>query len=93
MPGRKRKPSAQRESEGNPGHRPIPVELDFSAAGEIGKPSAWLDKDAKKEYRRITTALADLDMLRSTDAGVLDVLLLLVHDLAGRVQSIADLLE
>jgi phage terminase small subunit len=72
MPGRKRKPAAQRESEGNPGHRPIPVELDFAAAGDIGKPPTWLDKDAKKEYRRITAAaLADLDMLRSTDVSVL----------------------
>lgn len=71
MPGRRRKPAPQREVEGNPGHRPIPVELDFSAAGEIGKPPTWLDKDAKKEYRRITAALADLDMLRSTDVGVL----------------------
>jgi P27 family predicted phage terminase small subunit len=71
MPGRKRKPADQRASEGNPGHRPIPVELDFAAAGEIGKPPSWLDKDAKKEYRRITAALAALDMLRATDVGVM----------------------
>jgi P27 family predicted phage terminase small subunit len=71
MPGRKRKLSTQRELEGNPGHRPIPAELDFSAAGDIGKPPTWLDKDAKREYKRIVTALADLDMLRATDVGVL----------------------
>ena len=71
MSGRKRKPAAQRELEGNPGHRPIPPELDFSAAGDVGKPPTWLDKDAKREYKRIVAALADLDMLRATDVGVL----------------------
>jgi P27 family predicted phage terminase small subunit len=71
MAGRKRKPADQRELEGNPGHRPIPVELDFAAAGEIGKPPTWLDRYAKREYKRITAALADLDMLRATDVGVL----------------------
>jgi phage terminase small subunit len=71
MPGRKRKPAARRESEGNPGHRPIPAELNFTAAGDIGKPPTRLDKGAKREYRRITAALANLDMLRATDVGVL----------------------
>jgi P27 family predicted phage terminase small subunit len=71
MAGRKRKSADQRELEGNPGHRPIPVELNFDTAGEIGKPPTWLDKDAKREYKRITSALADLDMLRATDVGVL----------------------
>src|ERR1700686_3866751 len=71
MAGRKRKPAAQRETEGNPGHRPIPTEMDFTSAGEISKPPTWLDKDAKKEYRRIVAALADLDLLRATDVGVL----------------------
>ena len=71
MAGRRRKPIGQREAEGNPGHRSIPVEMDFAAAGDIGKPPSWLDKDAKREYKRITAALADLDMLRATDVGVL----------------------
>lgn len=71
MAGRKRKSASQREAEGNPGHRSIPAEIDFAAAGDIGKPPAWLDKDAKREYKRITAALADLDMLRATDVGVL----------------------
>jgi hypothetical protein len=57
MPGRNRKPADQRAADGNPGHRPIPAELDFTAAGEIGRPASWLDKDAKKEYRRISTSL------------------------------------
>jgi P27 family predicted phage terminase small subunit len=45
--------------------------MDFTAAGDIGKPPSWLDKDAKREYKRITAALADLDMLRATDVSVL----------------------
>lgn len=71
MGGRRRKPAEQREAEGNPGHRPIPTPLDFSATGEIGRPPTWLDRDAKREFKRIVSALADLDMLRSTDVGVL----------------------
>jgi P27 family predicted phage terminase small subunit len=71
MAGRKRKPAGQRESEGNPGHRAIPLEMDFAAAGDIGKPPSWLDAAAKREYKRITSALADLDMLRATDVSVL----------------------
>ncbi len=70
MPGRKPKPAALRELTGNAGHRPIPVELDFTAAGPIKMPS-WLDKDAKAEWRRIVKALSDLDLLKATDVGVL----------------------
>lgn len=44
--------------------------MDFAAAGEIPKPPSWLDKDAKREYRRIVDALADLDLLKATDVGV-----------------------
>jgi hypothetical protein len=47
MPGRKRKLAARRESEGDPGYRPIPAELNFAATGDIGKPPIWLDKDAR----------------------------------------------
>jgi phage terminase small subunit len=71
MPGRKRTPVSVRELQGNLGHRPIPTELDFTSAGDIGKPPIWLDKDAKREWKRIVTALSDLDMLRATDVSVL----------------------
>jgi hypothetical protein len=37
----------------------------------LPKPPSWLDKDAKREFKRITAALADLDMVRSTDVSVL----------------------
>jgi hypothetical protein len=35
MQGRKRKPASIHISNGNPGHRTIPVELDFAVAAEI----------------------------------------------------------
>lgn len=68
--GRKRLPSAVHEAHGNPGHRKHAPEMDFSAAGEIGKPPSWLDAGAKAEYKRIVAALSDLELLRSTDVGV-----------------------
>jgi P27 family predicted phage terminase small subunit len=66
--GRKRKPAAQRIAEGNPGHRPIPDEPDFP--GQPKMPD-FLDKGARKEWRRIIAALADLDLLKATDTAVL----------------------
>jgi P27 family predicted phage terminase small subunit len=71
LAGRKPKPAAQREAEGNPGHRAIPTPIDFGGAGEIPKPPTWLDPNAKKEYKRIVEALADLDLLKATDVAVL----------------------
>lgn len=69
--GRHPKSAKQREAEGNPGHRPIPTPVDFTAAGSIPNPPSWLDAGAKKEYKRIVAALADLDLLKSTDVAVL----------------------
>jgi hypothetical protein len=42
MPGRKRKPAAQRDAEGNPGHRPILPDADFTSGGVIGAPPVGL---------------------------------------------------
>jgi P27 family predicted phage terminase small subunit len=56
---------------GNPGHREIPVEVDFSSAGAIGAPPSWLDAGAKREYKRIVAALADMDLLHGTDVAIL----------------------
>lgn len=66
--GRKRKPAAQRIAGGNAGHRPIPDEPDFPGQPKMPE---WLDKEARKEWRRIILALADLDLLRATDTAVL----------------------
>ncbi len=71
MPGRKRLPASVKEANGNPGHRPIQPDADFSSAGAIGEPPAWLDDEAKREFTRIVEALEDMDLLHSTDVGVL----------------------
>jgi len=71
MAGRRQTTSASKEAAGNPGHRPIKPDADFSSAGAIGNPPAWLDTTAKKEYRRIVCALQDLDLLHATDVSIL----------------------
>jgi P27 family predicted phage terminase small subunit len=63
-----RKPASIRQAEGNPGHRQIPTEVDYPTG--IKCPS-FLDKEAKREWKRIVTALADLDVLKATDSSVL----------------------
>jgi P27 family predicted phage terminase small subunit len=68
---RKRTSAAAKVAAGNPGHREIPVEVDFSSAGGIGKPPSWLDVGAKREFIRIASALKDLDLLHATDVSVL----------------------
>ena len=68
MPGRKRKPAAVKVAEGNPGHRPIPEEIQFSGVPECPK---FLDRRAKAEWKRILAATADLDLFRAVDVGVL----------------------
>lgn len=75
MAGRKRIPSAIREGEtvgdsnySAVAHRRIAPQPNFPTG--IRMPS-FLDKEAKKEWRRITSALADLDLLRATDTAVL----------------------
>jgi P27 family predicted phage terminase small subunit len=71
MSGRKQSSAAAKEANGNPGHRPIPPDADFSSAGAIGNPPDWLDDIAKAEFTRIVTCLQDMDLLHSTDKGVL----------------------
>lgn len=68
MAGRPRKPSAVREAEGNPGHRAIRVEPTFTGTPKC---PTWLSTEAKKEWKRITGVLADLDLLRAVDTAVL----------------------
>lgn len=75
MPGRKRTPSAIRQGEtvgdsnySTVAHRRISPEPNFPTG--IRCPT-FLDKLAKREWRRIVTALSDLDLLRATDTAVL----------------------
>jgi P27 family predicted phage terminase small subunit len=71
MAGRRQSTAAQKIAAGNPGKREIKPDADFSSAGEIGKPPAWLDAGAKKEFNRIVAALADMDLLHGTDVAIL----------------------
>lgn len=64
-----RKPASHHLATGNPSHRPIASEILYPSG--IKMPAGFLDKAAKAEWRRITTALADLDVLKATDASVL----------------------
>jgi P27 family predicted phage terminase small subunit len=63
-----RKPASVRIAEGHAGHRPIPTEIDYPTG--IKCPT-FLDPEARKEWRRIASALADLDVLKQTDVSVL----------------------
>jgi P27 family predicted phage terminase small subunit len=71
MAGRKQTSAAAKVAAGNPGHRPIPLEIDFTTAGSIGAPPDWLDEEAKKEFNRIVVALQHVDLLHSTDSSIL----------------------
>jgi len=66
----KPKPTELRIFEGNRGHRPIPDVLQ----PEQVKPRAptWLDKLAKKEWRRITDALGKVGLVTEIDLGMLE---------------------
>jgi P27 family predicted phage terminase small subunit len=71
MAGRRQSTAAQKLAAGNPGHREIKPDADFSSAGSIGDPPEWLDAGAKTEFKRIVASLQDLDLLHSTDVSVL----------------------
>lgn len=69
MPGRKPKPTAIRELQGNAGHRP----LNHREPKFTGMPTcpSWLAPDARAEWKRIAHELAELDLLKSTDQAAL----------------------
>lgn len=69
MAGRRPKPTALRELEGNRGHRP----LNRSEPKPSGVPKCppHLDKVAKQEWRRISSELVALGLLTSVDRAAL----------------------
>ena len=69
MPGPPPKPTALKKVQGNPGKR----KLNKSEPQFAGAPKcpAWLTSTAKKEWKRVVTDLAALDMLRSVDSAAL----------------------
>jgi P27 family predicted phage terminase small subunit len=69
MFGRKPKPTALKMLEGNPGKRKLNRnEPKFSGAPTC---PTWLNKSAKKEWKRVTAELRALDMLRALDTAAL----------------------
>ncbi len=64
--GRKPKPTAVKELEGNPGKRPL-NELEPKPQKKAPKCPMWLDAEAKKEWRRIAKQLEELGILTEVD--------------------------
>ena len=59
------KPSEIRELEGNRGHRPIPEPLKLKAVRT--EPPKWLDADARTVWRKISSELYSVGVLKETD--------------------------
>jgi P27 family predicted phage terminase small subunit len=65
MPGRRPKPTALKELEGNPGKRAL--NQSEPHPGGIAKCPPHLDKDAKREWRRLSAELISLGLLSVCD--------------------------
>lgn len=66
--GRKPKPTAIKELEGNPGKRPLNGSEPTPKRKAPACPK-WLDADARKEWRRLAKQLEDLGVLTELDLG------------------------
>lgn len=64
--GRKPKPTAVKELEGNPGKRQL-NELEPKPKKKAPKCPVWLDTEAKKEWRRVAKQLEELGVLTEVD--------------------------
>ena len=64
--GRKPKPTAIKVLEGNPGKRAL-NEMEPQPEKKAPKCPVWLDKEAKKEWKRISKQLEDLGILTEVD--------------------------
>lgn len=64
--GRKPKPTAMKELEGNPGKRQL-NEYEPKPKKKALKCPSWLDAEAKKEWRRVAKQLEELGVLTEVD--------------------------
>jgi P27 family predicted phage terminase small subunit len=64
--GRKRKPTAIKKLEGNPGHRPLNRDESKILAGAVVGRPRWLTETAQGEWRRIMSALRKTPGLLTT---------------------------
>jgi P27 family predicted phage terminase small subunit len=69
MVGRKPKPTAEKELAGNPGKRPL--NRNEPQPGGIAKCPPHLDKEAKREWKRVEKELIPLGLLTSVDRAAL----------------------
>ncbi len=71
MRGRKPQPTALKILRGNPGKRALSVDEPQPAPVVTLRAPSWLDKDAKKEWRRLAPMLERLGVLTESDTGAL----------------------
>jgi P27 family predicted phage terminase small subunit len=64
--GRKPKPTALKELEGNPGKRPL-NKKEPKPKKKAPRCPSWLEKDAKKEWKRMSKKLESLGILTEVD--------------------------
>ena len=64
--GRKPKPTAMKILEGNPGKRPLNDKEPIPPKGTIRCPT-WLEPEAKKEWRRLSSSLEAMGVLTTAD--------------------------
>ena len=69
--GRKPIPAEIRKLQGNPGRRPIPKAPKTDPVDGSFPPPAWLDIEAKKEWRRVVKAYEKIKMITETDLPML----------------------
>lgn len=77
MKGRKPKPPAVRRRDGNPGKRPIPVELrvgDMIEPGRVPPPPEHLPEAAAEVWREILPEIAEVGLARTIDLPYLEAL-------------------
>lgn len=66
MRGRKPKPTAIRQRDGNPGKRPLNDSEPIPAAGQVTCPE-FLDPEAREEWERIIVILMEMGLLTRAD--------------------------
>ncbi len=72
MAGRPRKPTAISRLDGNPGKRPLNGSEPAPNVG-IGKPSAHLDKTARKVFRELSAKLIGIGLLTEVDQAIFEL--------------------
>lgn len=70
MRGRKPKPAALKELEGNPGHRPLD-DIGLALPSTLPRCPKHLTGEARREWRRVTKELAESNLLAGVDRAAL----------------------